>query len=126
VRIVLLDTLPVRGAGAIIQRRVSGSPKDIILLTAETATARQLSAAVLTLVTLYSIDGSEPSHDALVKVNSRQGPIAWIDTEERRAEAIVRRLRRLRPTPVQGYGQVRTLVFTVPVNAMEGKLRPVK
>lgn len=126
VRVVLLDALPVSGAGAVIQRRVSGSPTDIILLTAETATARQLSAAVLTLITLHGVDGSTPSRDALVKVNSRQGPTAWIETEERRAEAMVRRLRRLRPTHVQGYGQVRTLVFTVPAKAMDGRLRPVK
>lgn len=126
VRVILLEALPTTGVGAVIQRRVNGSPHDIILLTAETATARQLSAAVLTLLTLQSVDGITPSTDALVKVNSRQGPTAWIETEERRAEAIVRRLRRRPPTPVQGYGLVRTLVITVPSHAMDGRLRPGK
>lgn len=123
VMVVLVDSLPVSGTGAIIQRRAQIAPHDVILLTPRSATARQLSAAVFTLLTVHAITGNEPAENAFVSVNSREGPYAWIETEERRAEGIVRQLRRKTPAYVPGYGFVRSVRLTVPAQAFSQRLR---
>src|SRR5690349_167735 len=65
IRVILVDSLPVRGARAVISRQGQFSPKDAILLTPETATARQLSAAVFTFLTFQAVGGSDDDRDAL-------------------------------------------------------------
>jgi hypothetical protein len=124
VLVVMVDKLPVPGARAVIERRVRGAPNDVILLTPETATARQLSAAVLTLLAARATAGERPSQAATVRVNMTEGPQAWIETEERRAEGIVRRLRRSNPRYVPGYGFVRATMVSLPAGALNGRLHP--
>ena len=125
VLVVLLDTLPVRGSKALIAHRENGSPKDAILLTRESATARQLSAAVFTLLVLHEASPDTPVPDGVVNVKLRQGPTPWIETEERRAEAIVRRLHGSTPQNVPGYGIVHSAKISVSSRAIAAKLRPI-
>jgi hypothetical protein len=122
VLVAVIDSLPQKASGALIVRRASMSPSDIILLTPQSSTARQLSAAVFTLVTAQAVLGSKPEKNAFLKVDSRTGPSAWIETEERRAENILRKLRRKAPAYVAGYGFVRSVVITVPDQVMRGRL----
>lgn len=122
--VVLVDSLPVRGARAVIERRPSGPVKDFILLTPTTATARQLSAAVFTLLNIHAVAGTVPSRNAIVRVQAAEGPDAWIETEERRAEAVVRRLRRAKAQYVPGFGVVPAVRLTVPVHTVQGQPKP--
>jgi hypothetical protein len=116
--VVLVDTLPDPVARAMIMRRAHDFPMDMILLTPATATARQLSAAVFTLLVVRAKQGETPSRDNLVRVVMTEGPEAWIDTEERRAEAVVRRLRRANPQYVAGFGLVPSTTLYLPVNVV--------
>lgn len=123
VLVLLVDSLPVLNARAAIVRQSSPPVKDYILLTRRTATARQLSAAVFTLLTVHATAGTVPNRDAVVRVQAAEGPAAWIDTEERRAEAMVRRLRRANARYVPGFGFVPAVRLTVPARAMQGRLK---
>jgi hypothetical protein len=121
--VLLVDSLPVPDARAVIVRQSSGPVNDYILLTRRTATARQLSAAVFTLLTVHATGGTVPNRSAVVRVRAAEGPAAWIETEERRAEAMVRRLHRASPRYVPGFGFVPAVRLTVPARAMQGRLR---
>lgn len=110
-------------ARAVIVRRPSSPVKDYILLTRRSATARQLSAAVFTLLTVHATAGIAPNRDAVVRVPATEGPAAWIETEERRAEAMVRRLYRAKARYVPGFGFVPAVRLTVPAQAMQGRLK---
>ena len=90
----------------------------MILLTPATATARQLSAAVFTLLVVRAKQGETPSRDNLARVVMTEGPKAWIDTEDRHAERVVRRLRRANPQYVAGFGLVPATTLYLPVNAV--------
>jgi hypothetical protein len=94
-------------------------PNDVILLTPETATARQLSAAVFTLMIIRGRAGETPDRDATLRVSMTEGPKAWIETEERRAEAVVRRLRASNPRYVPGYGMVRATTLRLPAGGLD-------
>ena len=107
VTIALVDELPAPGVGAVIVRNATQPPRgDIILMTPNSASARQLSAALATLLITWEADGRSPHRDATIKVVNRRGPAAWFDTEERRAESVVRRLRRAPARRVGPLGQV--------------------
>lgn len=123
VLVLLVDSLPVPDARAVILRQSSSPVKDYILLTRRTATARQLSAAVFTLLTVHATAGTVPNRDAVVRVHAAEGPAAWIETEERRAEVLVRRLRRNNAQYVPGFGFVPAVRLTVPAGALQGRLR---
>jgi len=123
VLVLLVDSLPVLDARAVIVRKSSLAVKDYILLTRGTATARQLSAAVFTLLTVHTTAGTVPNRDAIVRVHGAEGPAAWIETEERRAELLVRRLRRSNAHYVPGFGFVPAVRLTVPAGALQGQLR---
>jgi hypothetical protein len=124
VLVLLVDSLPVPDARAVIVRQSSPPRRDYILLTRNTATARQLSAAVFTLVTVHATAGTVPDRDALIRVQAAEGPTMWIETEERRAESIVRRLQRTNARHVPGFGFVPAVRLTVPAQAMQGRLQP--
>jgi len=64
-----------------------------------------------------------PKRNAVVRVQAAKGPATWIETEERRAEAVVRRLRRANPQYVPGFGFVSAVRLTVPARAMQGRLK---
>ncbi len=123
VLVLLVDSLPVPDARAVIVRQSSSPVKDYILLTRRTATARQLSAAVFTLLTVHATAGTVPDRDGVVRVHAAEGPAAWIETEERRAEVLVRRLRRTHAQYVHGFGFVPAVRLTVPAQALHGRLR---
>jgi glycine/D-amino acid oxidase-like deaminating enzyme len=123
VLVLLVDSLPVSNARAVIVRRSSQPVKDYILLTRRTATARQLSAAVFTLLALHATAGTVPDRNAVVRVQAADGPAAWIETEERRAEVMVRRLRRANAQYVPGFGFVPAVRLTVPARALQDRLR---
>jgi hypothetical protein len=122
VTVAIVDALPDSKAGAFILRQAGNTPADFILMTRESATARQLSAAVFTLLAVREVDGLIASRNATIRVPNREGPAAWIETEERRAEGVVRRLRNLPEHDVPGLGRARALRLALPVNALQGKL----
>ncbi len=66
-------------------------------------------------------DGAEPR--CRRPRQAAEGPTAWIETEERRAEAMVRRLRRANARYVPGFGFVPAVRLTVPARALQGRLR---
>lgn len=114
VTVALVEVLPDTTVGAVIVRRATGSSKgDLILMTRNSASARQLSAAMATLQMTWELDGQIPTRDATVRVTARRGPAAWHDTEERRAESVVRRLRREKPAYVQSLGVVQSVEMRV-------------
>jgi hypothetical protein len=122
VLIVVADSIP-GGGRALIERYASGARREVILLSFEGSTARQLSAAVFTLVTARAATGTTVSQDQKIRVSSTAGPTAWIETEERTAERVVRRLHRARPHFEPGYGLVRTTDITIPTDALMGRLQ---
>jgi hypothetical protein len=121
--VALVGALPDGYSGAVVLRRPT-APSNVILMTLETATARQLSAAVLTLATLVELQGAHPSEHAAVKVIARQGPAAWIETEERRAESLVRRLKRSQVQYLPGLGIVQHVEFTMSTVFLRSRLTP--
>ncbi|MHB1072316.1 MAG: hypothetical protein ACYC3Q_05765 [Gemmatimonadaceae bacterium] len=105
-----------------IDRDPRGVTRDVIVLTPASATARQLSAAVFTLLATHEAVGEVPDRPGRINVPMKEGPKAWIETEERRAEGLARKLRSARPRYVPGYGIVRSVRITVPAGALAGHL----
>lgn len=117
VTVALVDELPDTSVGAVIVRRANAPARDIILMTRNSASARQLSAALAALLVTWEAQGRTPTQDGMVRVSARRGPAAWFNSEERRAEAVVRRLRQVSPRQVEMLGRVQ---------AVEMRVKPVR
>lgn len=124
VLVVMLDSLPEAGARAMIERHARGDHREVVLLSTQGSTARQLSAAIFTLLTARAATGDSVTRDMRVRVPFTEGPRAWIETTERHAERVIRRLHSAPLHYEPAYGFVRTARITVPSDALAGRLRP--
>jgi hypothetical protein len=111
VTIALVDSLPDSTVGAVILRR--GNQSDAILMTRNSANARQLSAALATLISAWHFTGKNANRDATIRVESRDGPAAWENTELVRAEQAIRNLRRRPVRHLPGIGNGQALVLLI-------------
>lgn len=122
----MVDSFPEHSrAGAVVQRLASPiiGASEVILMTNESATAHQLSAAMFNLLTLYAGDSTATARAFRMPVSQREGPRGWIEREERVAERVVRRLRRKQAEYLPGYGFVRMVRLAVARDALQGRLR---
>ena len=71
---VLMDEMPVAGARAVVLRRVTTHPRNVILLPRGRATPADLSDAIATVFGLREAHGDLPFADARVVVPPRKSP----------------------------------------------------
>src|SRR5438067_1438177 len=67
VTVALVDSIPTQ-AGAVIARRASSNPHDVILLARRRATGKLLAAAVFTLITARDVGGDTSAVDMTIRV----------------------------------------------------------
>jgi hypothetical protein len=106
VTIVLVDSLPVANARAVIVRRLNVRPHDVIVLQSSSATGGELAGAIADLLAIREKLGDTAAVDGVFRVSSLGGPTAWEKTEQRTLDAIVARLRVASPQPIDGFGVV--------------------
>lgn len=119
VTVALVDTLPGGGTGAMVLRRATQIPRDIILLKRSEATGQQLYSAALHLLTIRAIQGDTATADFSFAV---RGIGAAASPGARYAGATVARLRTLAPRLVPGVGVVPATEILLASKAMRAEL----
>ncbi len=111
--VVIVDSLPQRGAPFMIVRRPEASPADVIMLLPG-ADPVALSNAIRALLTARQAGGDFPSSAATLRVRPQlrggtvsQPPFPW-------APRVVEDLRRAETREVDGIGYVRAIVIWLP------------
>lgn len=125
VTIVLVENLPVTNGAAIILRRVSAIPRDVILLDPNKIQEYTLEEAVLVLMAARAIGGDTVATDARLR-SARPDPGKrkyWSAREHARAVKIIHKLRTAHPVDVQGVGRVPGMVIFLPKTGLKGKLK---
>lgn len=74
VAVVLVETLPFPEAPAVIVRRASQTPQDVILIVGERLNAEQVAAALIALAGLRSAKGEVIEEDQTFRVRARTAP----------------------------------------------------
>jgi hypothetical protein len=104
--------VPDTAATAVILRRVSGKPQDVILLDAGRASPGVYAAAVRALLTLRARDGDVPTRNAAVAVHDTAMPSAWERAGlDKRAVADFQQLKTQAPRRLDGVGTVPSLTI---------------
>lgn len=126
VTVALVDQLPA-GTGdvpAVVLRRVSTSPHDVILLRRSDATGAQLSGAILHLMILRERNGDTATANGIFRLpTAARGPKAWEHTEQVQTGRIVAQLRTAGLQDVPGVGRVRARAVYLPSKAMRDAAR---
>lgn len=104
VTIALVDSLPFRGAPAVILRRAMARPHDRIVLPRTSATGDQLLAAVFQLLAIRERMGDTSRADKVFRVTAAKGPSVWDQRERRTADRLVARLKSRPSEPIVGIG----------------------
>ncbi len=118
VTVALTNQMPYRDAPAVILRRATAVPHDVILLRRNGASGAQLSAAVFQLLVLRERDGDTASTDGVYRVIAPQGPAAWRGSEERTAGRTVSRLFSAPAREISGVGIVAATELYLPSRQM--------
>lgn len=117
VTIALLGSLPQPASKAVILRRKTATPHDIILLDSRVASGRDLSAAIFTLLAARDINGDTTAADMTIRVPDGTGRSYLGKRDLRRSEAAVRKLHASNPTFLAGFGSVRAFDLWLPSTA---------
>ena len=109
--IAAVPTLPYSGADAVIVRRATQLPHDVILVRSDRATAVQLAQAAFMIETLRAVAGSgTPTADAVIRVPSPTQNHRHIRDAANWAQI----LERTTPSDLAGVGNVRHLRVDLP------------
>lgn len=114
VTVVLVDRTPGVGASSVVLRRVHTAPHDVILLHADSASAQQLSNAVLDLLTIRSVGGDTASKDVVVRVTSKSLPAGGVRKQLPWAQRVINDLRNADRRAVTGVGEVQAVQIWLP------------
>ena len=111
--IAVTDSFPYRNADAVILRRVSAKPHDVIVIKQGKATGPRIAASIRELEFLRAALGNEPTSDALYRVKSTQTPRETARLE-RTAVQYARKLAIIEARRLEGVGLVRHILLAVP------------
>lgn len=105
---VLVDTLPERGAAAVIVRRAFENPHDLLLLPAANASPELMTATVNALYRIRDREGDVPSRNSRIGI---QVPTQSLPTEPNASPSRgdIIELRRTAPRYLSGVGMVRSI-----------------
>lgn len=123
VTIAVVDSMPFRGAAAVVMRRASLVPHDVIVVHRDVADGEMLSAAVFTLLSARALSGDTASTDQVLRVPARRGPVGW---RRREVPTLDRALDRIANDPrvtVAGVGPAQVATLYLPPKLLKGKLR---
>jgi hypothetical protein len=109
VTIALVDSIGDATATAVVLRRVSQQPRDVILLTAASASPGTLGAALHALVRQRALDGDSAKGDVKIVVHGAYVPSSWTDARLDMTRVLLSELQHRPMTPVAGVGPARTL-----------------
>jgi hypothetical protein len=101
-------------ASAVILRRSNVAPHDVILLRAAGANGRQLSEAVLDLLTIREKMGDTPSTTAAVRVRPKAGAPGRVRRELPWAQRVVNDVRKAEVQDIPRVGNVRAVQIWLP------------
>lgn len=101
---------PYPGADAVVLRRTTQLPKDVILLRSERVEAGLLSSAVRTLLALRATFGDDPQSDGVFRVTSSSAP--W--TRDQEAKDWAGALASARVDSIPGIGAGRHFMLYLP------------
>lgn len=132
VTVVLVDSLPqlraVHNYVAVISRRPTADPSDVIMLPRDAASGQALDAAVRTLLSARATHGDQPSHyrtravqEITIGVRTSQPGQEWARRYAELSQRIVDSLRRAPRQHIRGIGNVPALRFSPPMPSASGK-----
>lgn len=111
VTVVLVPDLGYGGADAVILRRPSEDPADLILLRAGTESPEQLTEAVLGLLSVRKSQGDLPTGAPRVlrvrALKARSQPVRW-------THGVIHNLRTAQARDVRGVGRYRAIDVLLP------------
>lgn len=122
VALVLSNATLHGGSEAFIIQDRRGPTEFVIMLPANGASARQVSAAVFAILALPE-SARETASRREIRVSAANAPGAWIETEERAAEGILRKLAQTEPRYLPPFGTVRYTFLSIP--ARSRSIRPL-
>lgn len=111
VQVALADSFPDPEAGALIIRRSSARPHDVILLSRPSVDL--LASAKFLLTTIHQTCGSIPVADMRVRVREGLGGDDWRDRQRARLGPIIAELLRADRRSIAGVGSARTAAMPV-------------
>jgi hypothetical protein len=101
------DSFPYTGADAVIVRRTTFEPHDVILVRGGKGSTRLLAEAVGFLGGLRAIQGDSPTTNGIYRVVTKGKPHRW----ERHSHNWMSTLASERPRPISGLGEKRHIVL---------------
>ncbi len=122
VTIAIVDSVPYGGAPAVVLRRATSIPRDVIVLGRAAASGEQLSAAIATLLVARELGGDTARADAVLRVNATRGPAAWTTGETRITSAFVSRVLAGSAENVSGVGAAFAGPLYLLPKALRGKV----
>jgi hypothetical protein len=114
VTVALVDTWSYGPAPYTILRRADVSPHDVILLRADSADGKQLSAAVLDLVSIRGRTGNIPATTGMVRMRAQGRPTSSNRPVLPWAQRVVNDARRAEARSVPGVGTVKAVQIGLP------------
>lgn len=123
ITVVLVDELPAlrERYDAVVLRRSTAEPRDVILLPRATANGELLDAATRALLRARATQGEHPSEyrgrpfqTLTIGVSFSEPPVAWRERYLLLAEQVVEQLRSAPPRQVPGVGTGPALAFYPP------------
>jgi hypothetical protein len=123
VTVVLADSFPYTGAAAVIMRRTSEHPRDVIVLPASAGNGARLAAATMHLLIIRDRGGDTASAPGLFRVPEAAANSRLVQRDIGTAGAVVGRLRTRARESIPGVGRVRATEIYLPSRAMRDTLR---
>ncbi len=112
--IAVVDDVGYPGADAVVVRRASASPHDVVLVREARANPRLLAAAVRHLAALRALQGDTPGVDGVYRVTlDARNDQRWVRPDE--PAKWMRSLNRASEVPLEGFENAKYIVLEMPI-----------
>ena len=108
VTIALVDSIGDSTVTAVVLRRLSRQPRELILLTPATASPGALGAALHALVRQRALDGDSARRDVKIVVRGAHVPASWTAARLAMTRVLLQELRQRPISPIVGVGRARS------------------